>query len=214
MPARKKKRRTLTPFQLRMSRWLRAIGIANVVFQWEHDHTAYLEELEALIEGNIYAPKIRDDLVKRLYAEKKRCGMTMTKLIHMSVENALKDREQEILPEVHDARKPRKPASHARQRVPKETHGHHPLRHVMSILPKTVFSPHRTPRERLGAQSCTRMLLRMAHPATVHLGRCSSLHEWSTDMTYGRYGRTQRTIPMLGIGIAGCGLSRLGSLQR
>ena len=143
MPARKKKRRTLTPFQLRMSRWLRAIGIANVVFQWEHDHTAYLEELEALIEGNIYAPKIRDDLVKRLYAEKKRCGMTMTKLIHMIVENALKDREQEILPEVHDARKPRKPASHARQRVPKETHGHHPLRHVMSIPPKTVFSPHR-----------------------------------------------------------------------
>jgi hypothetical protein len=49
----------------------------------------------------MYSPKIKAELVKRLYAEKKRRGMAMTELINSIVENALKHLEQESVPEVY-----------------------------------------------------------------------------------------------------------------
>jgi hypothetical protein len=44
---------------------------------------------------------MKPELVTRLFAEKRRRGMTMTELVNSIVENALKKLEPEILPDVH-----------------------------------------------------------------------------------------------------------------
>jgi hypothetical protein len=43
----------------------------------------------------MYSPTIKPELVKRLYAEKKRREVTMTELVNAIVENALKNLEEE-----------------------------------------------------------------------------------------------------------------------
>ncbi len=50
----------------------------------------------------MYSPKIKAELVKRLYAEKKRRGMAMTELVNSIIENALKHLEQESVPAMHN----------------------------------------------------------------------------------------------------------------
>jgi hypothetical protein len=52
----------------------------------------------------MYSPKISDALIPRLYAEAKRRGVAMTRLVNHIVESMLKDMEQEPLSEVHDWR--------------------------------------------------------------------------------------------------------------
>lgn len=50
---RHKGRKRLTKTELRLSRWLRALGIAKVLFEDEGYHTAYLEEIEAYIRKEL-----------------------------------------------------------------------------------------------------------------------------------------------------------------
>ena len=52
----------------------------------------------------MYSPKIKDDLIRRLYREAKRRRTPMTKLVNFILESMLKDLEGEILPEVHGGR--------------------------------------------------------------------------------------------------------------
>ena len=49
----------------------------------------------------MYSPRIREDLVKKLYREAKRRNCRMTGLVNFCVETMLKDLEQELMPEVH-----------------------------------------------------------------------------------------------------------------
>lgn len=50
----------------------------------------------------MYTPKIKAELVKRLYAEKQRRGMAMTDLVNSVIENALKNLEREMVPAMHN----------------------------------------------------------------------------------------------------------------
>jgi len=50
-----------------------------------------------------YSPAIRSEFIERLYRERKRRRVPMTKLLHWIVEKALPEWEAEVLPEVRGA---------------------------------------------------------------------------------------------------------------
>lgn len=72
-------------------RWLNALGIAKVVFWHEGYHSEYLKQIEDFIwRKRMYSPKIKEDLVIKLYKLAKLRKITMTKLVNGIIENYFK----------------------------------------------------------------------------------------------------------------------------
>lgn len=67
----------------RRKRWFRALEIAECLFEDEGYHTEYLKDIEKVLKGEngMYSPKIKEDLVTKLYEKAKVEGVPMTKLL-------------------------------------------------------------------------------------------------------------------------------------
>ena len=73
-----------------IKRWLSAIGIAKAVFEDEGYHTEYLEEMEDFIREKMYSPRIKPELVQRLYKLAKARKVPMTRLVNKIIEDYFK----------------------------------------------------------------------------------------------------------------------------
>jgi len=83
----------MNPELLRKKRWFRALEIAECLFEDESYHTEYLEDLKDFLrEREMYSPKIKEDLVSKLYQKAKAEGIPMTKLVDEILRNALNGR--------------------------------------------------------------------------------------------------------------------------
>lgn len=61
----------------RRKRWFRALEIAEILFEYEAYDTACLRDLETFLEEEgMYSPKIKEDLVEKLYHKAKAENMT------------------------------------------------------------------------------------------------------------------------------------------
>ncbi len=75
---------------LRKKRCFRALRIAECLFEDEGYHTEYLEDLKKVLKGEeMYSPKIKEDLVVKLYQKAKIEDVPMTKLVDQIIRNAL-----------------------------------------------------------------------------------------------------------------------------
>jgi hypothetical protein len=73
-----------------MRGWLRALGIAKILFDYQGYHSLYLEAIENFIwRKSMYSPKIREDLIPRLYRAANAEGIPMTMLVNRILEKAL-----------------------------------------------------------------------------------------------------------------------------
>lgn len=81
----------MNPELRRRKRWFRALEIAKCVFWEQGYHTKYLEDLEKVLKGEngMYSPKIKEDLVAKLYQKAKVEGMPMTALVNQIISKAL-----------------------------------------------------------------------------------------------------------------------------
>lgn len=71
-------------------RWLRAIEIAKVIFWHERYHTEYLEQIEKFIRREkMYSPRIKPELVQRLYKLAKAKKKPMTRIVNKIIEDYL-----------------------------------------------------------------------------------------------------------------------------
>ena len=72
-------------------RWLRALEIARAVFWAEGYHTRYLEDLEGFIRREkMYSPRIKPELVKKLYKLAKAKHTPMTRLVNKIIADYFK----------------------------------------------------------------------------------------------------------------------------
>jgi len=85
-------------------RWLRALGIAKVVFDDEGYHSHYLQQIENFIRRKrMYSPRIKEELIPPLYKIAKSRKMAMTKLVNGIIEQYLdkngerRDRKKAIM---------------------------------------------------------------------------------------------------------------------
>jgi len=63
-------------------RWLRALGIAKILFEDQGYHTRYLEEIENVIRRkDMYSPKISEELVPIIFQVALSKKIPMTKLV-------------------------------------------------------------------------------------------------------------------------------------
>ena len=70
--------------------WLRALGIAKILFEDQAYHCLYLNDIESLIRRKfMYSPRIREDLIPRLYHAAKAKRIPMTALVNRILEKAL-----------------------------------------------------------------------------------------------------------------------------
>ena len=73
-----------------VNRWLKAIEIAKVVFWHEGYHIRYLEEIEEFIwKKKMYSPKIKEELLPKLYRLEKIRKIPMTRVVNMIIEKYL-----------------------------------------------------------------------------------------------------------------------------
>ena len=81
----------MNPELLRKKRWFRALEIAECLFEDEGYHTEYLKDIEKILKGEngMYSPKIKEDLVAKLYQKAKVEGVPMTKLVDQILRSAL-----------------------------------------------------------------------------------------------------------------------------
>ena len=81
----------MNPELKRRKRWFRALEIAQCLFEDEGYHTGYLKDIEKILEGEngMYSPKIKEDLVTKLYQKAKVEGVPMTKLVDQIIRDAL-----------------------------------------------------------------------------------------------------------------------------
>jgi hypothetical protein len=71
-------------------RWLRALEIAKILFEDQGYHCRYLEGVENFIwRKTMYSPKIREDLVPKIYQVAKAKKIKMTTLVNRILEKAL-----------------------------------------------------------------------------------------------------------------------------
>ena len=70
----------------------RALEIAEILFEDEGYHTLYLQDIREVLKGEngMYSPKIKEDLVAKLYQKAKIEGVSMTKLVNRIISKALK----------------------------------------------------------------------------------------------------------------------------
>ena len=80
----------MNPELLRKKRWFRALEIAKYLFEDEGYHTEYLKGIKQFLEEKeMYSPKIKEDLVTKLYQKAKVEGVPMTKLVDQIIREAL-----------------------------------------------------------------------------------------------------------------------------
>jgi hypothetical protein len=71
-------------------RWLRALGIAKILFEDQGYHSLYLKGIENFIwRKAMYSPKIKEELIPKLYLEAKAKRIRMTTLVNRVLEKAL-----------------------------------------------------------------------------------------------------------------------------
>lgn len=76
--------------------WLRALGIAKILFEYEGYHCLYLEAIENFIwRKTMYSPRIREDLIPKLYHAAKAKRIPMTTLVNRILEKALNDGQED-----------------------------------------------------------------------------------------------------------------------
>ena len=75
----------------RRKRWFRALEIAECLFEEEGYHTEYLKDIEKVLKGEsgMYSPKIKEDLVTKLYQKAKVEGVPMTELVNQIITDTL-----------------------------------------------------------------------------------------------------------------------------
>lgn len=75
----------------RRKRWFRALEIAEIMFEYEGYHTAYLADLKSFLEEEekVYSPKISEDLIPKLYRKAKLEGLPMTAVVDRIIRHAL-----------------------------------------------------------------------------------------------------------------------------
>jgi len=72
-------------------RWLRALGIAKILFEDQGYHTLYLEEIKDFIRREaMYSPKISEDLVPIIFRVALSKNIPMTRLVNQIIKNYLK----------------------------------------------------------------------------------------------------------------------------
>ena len=77
-------------FSKEINRWLRALGIAKILFEDQGYHRLYLDDIESLIRRKfMYSPRISGDLIPRLYQAAKAKRIPMTTLVNRILEKAL-----------------------------------------------------------------------------------------------------------------------------
>jgi len=82
----------VNPELKRRKQWFRALGIAEILFEDEGYHVAYLADLKSFLEEvEMYSPKIKEDLVPELYRKAKAEGLPMTKLVDRIIRDALNE---------------------------------------------------------------------------------------------------------------------------
>lgn len=81
----------MNPELKRRKRWFRALEIAECLFEEEGYHTEYLKDIEKVLKGEsgMYSPKIKEDLVTKLYQRAKVEGVPMTELVNQIITDAL-----------------------------------------------------------------------------------------------------------------------------
>ena len=71
-------------------RWLRALGIAKILFEDQGYHCLHLENIENFIRRkSMYSPKIREELIPKIYRVAKAKRTKMTTLVNEILERAL-----------------------------------------------------------------------------------------------------------------------------
>jgi len=76
-------------------RWLRALEIAKILFEEQGYHSLYLEGIENFIWRKVmYSPKIKEELIPKLYIEAKAKRIRMTTLVNQILENSLVGNER------------------------------------------------------------------------------------------------------------------------
>jgi hypothetical protein len=77
-------------FSKETKRWLRALGIAKILFEDQRYHSLYLEGIENFIwRKSMYSPKIIEDLIPKIYQMAKAKGIKMTTLVNQILEKVL-----------------------------------------------------------------------------------------------------------------------------
>lgn len=73
-----------------MKKWLRALGIAKILFEDHGYHCLYLEDIQNFIwRKSMYSPKIREDLIPKIYQVAKAKRIKMTTLVNEILEKVL-----------------------------------------------------------------------------------------------------------------------------
>jgi|GEM_PF-1244336 len=71
-------------------RWLRALGIAKILFEDQGYHTLYLEEIKDFIRRKtMYSPKISEELVPVIFRVALSKKIPMTKLVNRIIKDYL-----------------------------------------------------------------------------------------------------------------------------
>jgi len=71
-------------------RWLRALEIAKILFEDQGYHCLYLKGIENFIwRKAMYSPKIKEELIPKLYIEDKAKKIRMTTLVNRILERNL-----------------------------------------------------------------------------------------------------------------------------
>jgi hypothetical protein len=77
-------------FSKETKRRLRALGIAKILFEDQGYHCLYLEEIENFIwRKSMYSPKIREDLIPKIYKMAKARKVKMTTFVNQVLEKVL-----------------------------------------------------------------------------------------------------------------------------
>jgi len=71
-------------------RWLRALGIAKILFKDQGYHTLYLEGIEKFIwRKTMYSPKIKEEFIPVLFKTALSQKIPMTKLVNRIIKDYL-----------------------------------------------------------------------------------------------------------------------------
>ncbi len=77
-------------FSKETKRWLRALDLAKILFEDEGYHIAYLEGIENFVRRKtMYSPKIKEDLIPRIFHAAREKKIHMTTLVNRILEHAL-----------------------------------------------------------------------------------------------------------------------------
>ncbi len=75
-------------------RWLRALRIAEILFEDQGYHTRYLEEIENVIRSeDMYSPRINEELIPALFKIARLRKIPMTKLVNQIIRTYLSNHE-------------------------------------------------------------------------------------------------------------------------